>query len=308
VQQSSIQLRSYRPYSDAFASAREARTTRACWIAFSINCALAAFEMVNGLLGYSALLIIDGLTFAATAVVVTTALLGIHMSEENAIGRPYYYSRGKAQYLAALVTGIVLGVAGITFWGISIKRIGYATAAEGLGIGAAVALIAIAGSVFLLLFLRHLRLSLRVPQFRGLERLQELSLVASIMVFQSYFSLAYEWFVGDRVARFSISLVVTTMSFFIIKDALNGLMDRSSGEEIESEIESLVKGIEQVRDVRWVRTRRVGSKIYTEMKVDMDKDQKVSDFDQVTMKIKNVLSAKLEEPVRVINVEYCVVE
>jgi cation diffusion facilitator family transporter len=296
--------------SDVFAEtesvgpSKESQIARACWIAFWCNAAVGAFEFANGLLGYSALLIIDGLTFMAMAVVATTTLLGIHMSQESVAG-PYHYSRGKAQYLAALVAGILLGVAGVTYWGISIKRIGYPTWAEGPGIGLAVVLIAIAANVTILLFIRSVRLRFRVSSFRGLERLQELALLASIMVFQSYFSMAYGWFMGDRLARFSLSLIVTTMSFLIIKDALNGLMDRSGGEEIENEIASLVASIDQVSGVRWVRTRRVGSKIYTEMKVEMDKDRKVSEFDQVTMKIKRILSAKLEEPVRVINVEYC---
>jgi cation diffusion facilitator family transporter len=296
------------PGSPASGSAKEARIVRACWMAFWINTIVAVFEIGSGLLGYSALLIIDGLTSAAIAVVVTTSILGIYMSDESAVRKPYHYGQGKAQYLAALVTGIVLGVAGVTYWGISIKRIGYTTFSDGLGIGAAVASIAIMASVFVLVFMRHVRVTFRLSQFRSLERLQQFSLLASIMVLQSYFALAYQWIVGDRIARFSISFLVTTMSFFIIKEALNGLMDRSGGEEIEKEIESLVRSVEQVRDVRWVRSRRVGSKIYTEMKVEMDKDGKVSDFDRVTMRIKSTLSEKLEEPVRIVNVEYCVVE
>jgi cation diffusion facilitator family transporter len=300
-----IHLDSTFPPSNAEAS-KERDIINACWIAFWLNLCIAFFKIANGLLGYSPLLIIDGLTSIAIALVATTTMLGIQMSDASAVSKSFYYSRGKIQFLAELFVGIVLGISGITYWAIVIKRLGTATVSDNLGIGISVAVIALLGSLIVLYFFRHVRLIYKIPYFRNLERLQKLSALGSTTVFLSYFFLAFDWVAVDRIARFGLCFIVNVVSFYIISNALNGLTDGSGGKDIEDKIGSLVKTVDHVDNVKWVRTRRVGNKIYAEIRIEMNRSRKVSEFDQVTSKIKEKLRMQLEEPIRVVNIEYSI--
>jgi divalent metal cation (Fe/Co/Zn/Cd) transporter len=306
MKEAHIHLDSTFPTPNAAEESKELDIIHACWIAFWLSIAIAFLKITSGLLGYGPLLIIDGLTSGAIAVVVTTTVLGIQMSDTSAVSKSFYYSRGKIQFLAELFVGVALGISGITYWAIGIKSLGTATVSDDLAIGVSIVIIAILGSLIIIYLFRHIRLIYKIPHFRNLERLQKLSILASIMVFISYFFLAFGWVAGDRIARFSLCLIVNIISFFIISAALNGLTDRSAGKEIEERIRSLAITVDHVEKVNWVRTRRVGNKLYAEIKIEMDRSRKVSEFDQATGRIKEMLREHLEEQIRVVNVEYCI--
>ena len=280
-------------------------TVRACWVAFWSCVGLAIFKIASGVLGYSPLLIIDGLASAAIAVVITTILLGIRMSRQDSISKRYSYGKGKAQFMIAMISGILIGIAAVVVLGVSIKMFYRPVELESAAIGMTIALVAIAGNLLLIFYLRQVGSFPSSIEFRKTGRLVMLSVAASLVVVQSYILVNFGWVLGERIGRISISLILIWLSILIIKSSLEGVMDRRIGDKVESEIKTLAGSVEGVRRIEWVRTRRAGQNVYIDLQVALDRDSTILQSDKIAQQVRRLLSSRMEQPPHAVKVEFC---
>jgi cation diffusion facilitator family transporter len=282
-----------------------ASTVRVCWIAFWSCVGLAIFKIAGGILGYSPLLIIDGLASAAIAAVITTILLGIRMSRQDSISKSYSYGKGKAQFLIAMITGILIGIAAVVVLGVSIRMFYQPVELESTAIGMTITLVAIAGNLLLVFYLRQVGSFPSRIEFKKTGRMVMLSVAASLVVVQSYILVNFGWVLGERVGRISISLILVWLSILIIKGSLEGVMDRRIGDQAESEIKALAGSVEGVRKIEWVRTRRAGHNVYIDLQVALDRDSTILQSDKVAQQVRKLLSSRMEQPPHAVKVEFC---
>jgi cation diffusion facilitator family transporter len=273
---------------------------RVCWIAFWANLGLALFKITVGSLGYSRLLIIDGLNSAANMVVIATILFGIQMSLPQTITKKYPYGKGKAQYVATLLIGFFLGVGASAILAMSVKTLFMPVSFEPTGIGLATALISIGGNLMVLRFLRQTELHYEKEEFEKIARLHTLNIASSGVVIQGLLlGGIFGWFVPERIGSLAISLIVLWLSIQIIKSSLDGIMDRSTGREIESRITTLTNSVDNVENIQWVRTRNVGQNLWIDLQVGLKGECSIRRADQVSEKIRERLSLEIERTTHV---------
>jgi len=273
----------------------EAYTNRVYWIVFWANLGLALFKLAMGALGYSRLLIIDGLNSAANVVVITTVLFGIRISRPQTVNEKYPYGKGKAEFMVTLLVGFLLAVGASVILALSVKTFFTPISLEPTGIGVATALISIGGNLILIRFLKQTDSLYENVEFQKMARLQALNIASSAVVIQSLLLAGlFGWFVAERMGGVSISLIVVWLSIWIIKSSLDGVMDRSSGKEIESRITALAGSVDKVEKVEWVRTRRVGQNLCIDLNVGLNGDCTIRQTDQVAARIRERLSLKME--------------
>ena len=268
---------------------------RVCWIAFWANLGLALFKITVGSLGYSRLLIIDGLNSAANVVVITTILFGVQMSRAQTVTEKYPYGKGKAQYVATLLIGILLGVGASAILAMSVKTFFVPTSFEPTGIGLATALVSIGGNLMVIRFLRQTELHYEKEELEKMARLHTLNIASSGVVIQGLLlGGIFGWFVPERMGSLTISLIVLWLSIRIIKSSLDGIMDRSTGREIESRITTLANSVDKVENVQWVRTRNVGQNLWIDLQVALKGERSIRRADQVSEQIRERLSLEIE--------------
>ncbi|MBW2331069.1 MAG: cation transporter [Deltaproteobacteria bacterium] len=273
----------------------EVYTNRVYWIVFWANLGLALFKLTMGALGYSRLLIIDGLNSAANVVVITTVFFGIRMSRPQTVNERYPYGKGKAEFMVTLVVGFLLAVGASAILALSIKTFFLPISLEPTGIGMATALISIGGNLILIRFLKQAGLLQENVEFQKMAHLQSLNIASSAVVIQSLLLAGlFGWFVAERIGGVSISLIVVWLSIRIIKSSLDGIMDRSSGKKIESRITALAGAVDKVEKVEWVRTRRVGQNLCIDLNVGLNGDCTIRQADQVAARIRERLCLKME--------------
>ncbi|MBN2496104.1 MAG: cation diffusion facilitator family transporter [Deltaproteobacteria bacterium] len=282
-----------------------ASTLKACWIAFWSCVGLALFKVAGGTLGYNPLLLLDGLTSAAVAVVITTIILGVHMSSEENTSRRYAYGKGKVQYLMALLAGFVLVVAAILTLGVAIKSFFEPADLRSAAIGMLIALVPIFGNVLLLVYLRQFRAPSIGNEFRRVSRLLMLSIGSSLVVVQSFILTEFGFVLGDRIGRLSISLIVIWLGTMVIKSSLDGVMDRRTGKDVESHIRLLASSVDDVQRVEWVRTRRTGQTTHIDLGLALDGSLTIRQSDMVAEKVKRLLSKKMAQSEKTVSVEFC---
>jgi cation diffusion facilitator family transporter len=281
------------------------QAARALWGAFWGNIGMALFKIVLGGLGYSSLFIIDGLFSAALGAHVAAVMIGAQMSDGRFITRRYSYGKGKAQFLLAMLLGGVLVVAASITLGLTIKRFGHAVLVQPSTLAVVVALVSTAANLVLCFYLKWAAsASIRI----GLGKLasfQALGVGSSLSLLQSTVLVGYHWLVAERIGRISISLLMLWLSVLVIRHALEGVMDQSTGKEIEGAIRELVFSVEEVREVRWMRTRRAGHTIHVDLEVALSGRSTVGDSDRVAARIKRLLATRMEQSADVINVTFC---
>ena len=177
---------------------RKTGFSRVCWVVFWGNLGLALFKVTVGTLGYSPLLIIDGLNSAANAVVLTTIIMSIQMSHKEDINTRYPYGKGKVQYLLTLAVGVLLSIGASLVFALSMETLYASVSYEPTGIALATALISVAGNLMLLRFLKQTGLPNHKEELKRIKNLHTLNIAASTVVIQAILLAGiFGWLVAE---------------------------------------------------------------------------------------------------------------
>lgn len=277
------------------AKPRETGFARVCWVVFWGNLGLALFKVTVGTFGYSPLLLIDGLNSAANAVVLTTIIMSIQMSREENIDGKYPYGKGKVEYLVTLAVGILLSIGASIIFALSMKTLYAATSFEPTGTALATALISVGGNLMLLRFLKHTELPNNKEELKRIRNLHTLNIAASTVVIQAILLAGiFGWFVAERVGGLSISLLVLLLSIRIIKNSLDGIMDRRTGEDLDADVADLVNEINDDLEVRWIRSRNTGQNLWLDVNVGVNGDYTIRTVDRIAKRIRDQIEGEME--------------
>jgi cation diffusion facilitator family transporter len=273
------------------------------WVAFSFNIGMAVIKVAIALLGYNSLFVLDALVSAAIATQIAAVLIGLDM---GLVDSPRYsYGKGKIQFLLALLLGGALVVAASYALGVTIKRFGWPVRGDSSSIAIGLALASTAANVMLTLFIRRSATSTFDVGVRKTATLQALGIFSALSVLQGAVLIGYRWLDAERIGRISISVIMVYLSVVIIRNALEGVMDQSTGEEPEKVIADLVAAVQGVERVGTVRTRRLGELILVDLEVAFDPNCTIAESDRLTAKIRQLLSRKMEQPEHAISISYC---
>nr|WCC90954.1 magnetosome protein MamMB-like [Desulfobacteraceae bacterium] len=281
-----------------------------CWISFWVNLGIALFKLLVGALtktvgamGYSQLLIIDGLNSAGNAIIISVILFGITMSHSLTINEKYPFGMGKAQYIGTLLVGILLSISAAIILALALQTFLIPIHLESVGLGLATGLISIAGNLMLV---RYIKLSgfENNEEFKTIIRLQRINIISSVILCNSLILTGLlGWFFMERLGSLSISLIVVGLSIKIIKKSLDGIMDRSCGQDTETTISDIIKGVNGVHDVQCVRTRHVGQNICIDIRFSVNGDYSIRQTDQIDQTIRKRLSQEFSRVNHVITLD-----
>lgn len=281
----------------------KASINRIYWTAFWANLGLACFKISIGMLGYSRLIVIDGLNSASNAVVITIILLGIQMSQPHSVSQEYPNGKGKAQYIITLIVGFLIAGCAATVLGISIKSFFLPINMEQVDIGIAVALISITGNMLLLHYLKQSS-SFYEKEIQTIARLQNLNIVSSMILGNSLLlSGLFGWSLTEHIGSITISSIVLWLSVKIITSSLDGIMDRSCGETIQLRLTGIAASVESVMEVRFLRTRWAGQIMMVDLQICLKGDISIREADKIVIQVEKRLSADLKGVSHVITVD-----
>ncbi|MBF0450794.1 MAG: cation diffusion facilitator family transporter [Candidatus Magnetomorum sp.] len=288
----------------------DSRLQRTCWKAFWVNIGLASFkilvgslEKTTGAMGYSQLLIIDGLTSAAIASIISMVIFGIHMSRPRTINEQFPYGMGKAQYITSLLVGAILAICAAIILGLALKTFFYPMVLELVGLGLSTALISIFANILLIRYIQ-LKHDRNNKELQTIIRLQSVSMIASLIVGNSLLMTGLlGWFFMERVGSLSISILVVVLSFRIIKQSLDGIMDRSCGQETESKFADVIQSVDGVQEVQCVRTRHAGQTLCVDIRLSVHGDYTIRQTDHIESEVRKRISKEFSRVNHVITLD-----
>ena len=89
----------------------------------------------------------------------------------------------------------------------------------------------------------------------------------------------------DPIASLVICLFILKVAFDITKDALDKMLDTSTGDAFETEIREFVEAQPGVEKVDLLHTRQFGNKVYTELEIAVDRNMSLIDAHNIAEEV-----------------------
>lgn len=213
---------------------------------------------------------VDSLTDVFTSSVNLVAIrIGSRPADED-----HRYGHGKAEGLAGMFQGAVVGFSGVYLIVESVRRLSAGTHVGNEWIGLAVMAVSTFASLWITWFLRR-----RAKETDSSALLADSAHYASdvAMNLGVFVALGIERLVDapwiDPAMGLLVAGIVLRSSWHVIRASLDELMDRELGESVNASIRRAVaEQVPEAREVRSLRTRRSGRARFVDLMVAFDRD------------------------------------
>jgi cation diffusion facilitator family transporter len=277
------------------------KARKVIWIGFIANLILTLLKIVAGILARSTAMIADAVhslsDFATDIVVVSSLSVAQRPSDLN-----HKYGHGKVETLAtAFVGGVLFFIgAGLLYSG-SIKILDVYRG-EVLPQPGMLALYAAIGSILVKEFL--FRYTYKVGKIVNSKavianawhhRSDVYSSVSTLAGISGAIFLGPKWVFLDPLAAVLVSFFIFKVSYKIVKDALEELIETALSKEQEDEIYFIAREVEGVKKPHDLKTRKIGNQIAIDIHIEVLHHMNVEQAHDITMDLEKALMAKYGE-------------
>jgi len=257
-------------------------------VGFFGNALLTLVKLSVGLLGYSKLVLMDGLFSMTIAVIFLLMWQGDIMERRESTERhPYGY--GKALFIIMFVVGLVALVMSIYIFFYSLTSIGwFDTYLPYLGAVMAT-VISVIGNEILYRYLqdsgRHYVNS--IISWNAMNNRFNViisSIVLSFLILSGFGAVHLE-----RIGVVFISITIFCMSLRVLFTALGGIMDKVAPKKIIKLISSYAGRAKEVENVLKVKARYIGTFLHIDLWIAVNEELNMKDADKIARGIEKRL-------------------
>lgn len=260
------------------------------------NVILSVFKLIAGIIGNSKAMISDSIHSLSDVISTIVVIIGIYVSRKKP-DKKHPYGHERFECLSAIILSFVLCITGFAIGYSGIKDLidkNYNDNNITL-----IALIAAIFSIVVKEWMYHYTMkaakkiksdALRADAWH--HRSDALSSVGALIGISASM-LGFK--ILDPIASIVISLCIIKAAFDILKDSVDKVMDVSVSIEMEKEIISIVKSVEQVKNIDSLKTRLFGSKIYIDLEVAVDANMNLESAHAIAHQVHDQIENQIKE-------------
>lgn len=272
------------------------RAIRSAQIGMLVNAALAMVKLVAGVLGHAYALIADAIESAADIFSSLVVWRGLSVASREA-NEEYPFGYGKAEALAAAVVALMLlgAAAGIAVEAIrEIRTPHHSPAPFTLVVLVAVVLVKET------LFRRVSEVgeavgSTAVKADAWHHRSDVITSLAAFIGISVALIGGPGWESADDWAALFAAGIITFNAISLLRPAIDDIMDKSPGAELEEKISDAARGTEGVRAIEKLRTRRVGLGFQVDLHVQADPAMSLHEAHILSGRVKSAIRGAVPE-------------
>ena len=258
------------------------------------NTVLAGVQIFAGHCGHSRAVLADGIHSSSDILISLLVLASLRIANRPA-DRSHPFGHGKAESIAAFVVGLIIAVAGLTIvYDVTVSAIGGTETVPGM-----LALFVGCGSILAKGALYRITIGIG-------RQLNSPGVLAAALEYRSCMAISSAAVIGVIGARMGFAvadpLAGLVVAGFVLKVAgetiwtsTNELMDSALPAERVEAIRAAALGIDGVRDVPAVRTRRMGSKRLVGIEISTAPDMVMEEVDRVAVRVRKRITEELAE-------------
>lgn len=265
-----------------------------------INIILSIVKVAAGVIGKSSAMLADGIHTLSDVLTTLVVIIGLKISSKEADER-HPYGHEKYEPVFAKLLSILLAGTGlfIGYEGIKVLRVGNVQTPGKVALIAAVLSIVIKEGMYWY-------------TIKTAKKIKSISMEADAWHHRSDVFSSIGTFVGILGARMGFKILDPIagiiVSVFIIKvgidlyiQSIKGLVDESTDEETIIKIKDLTLGIEGVKNIKNLKTRIFGNKIYVDIEILVDKNITVIEGHEIAERVHDAIEGQFED------VKHCMV-
>ena len=249
------------------------------------NVLLAAFKLFAGIFGRSGAMVSDAVHSLSDVFATFIAYFGVLLSKRPE-DEAHPYGHERFECVASLVLGLILAGTGI---GIGYSGIQKLISHEELAVPTLLPLIAAVVSIAvkegMFWYTMHYAKKMDSLAFKADAWHHRSDAFSSVGSFVGILLAKLGLPVMDPIASLIICLFILKVAFDIVKDALDKMLDTSTGEAFETELKSFVEAQPGVEKVDLLHTRQFGNKIYAELEIAVDRHMSLIDAHAIAERV-----------------------
>ena len=238
------------------------------------NIFLSAFKLYAGIAGASGAMVSDAVHSLSDVFATIIAWLGVKIASRKA-DHEHPYGHERFECVASLVLGAVLAVTGFAIGRKGVSAIisgSYSSLAVPTALPLAAAIISIIVKELMYRYTMYYANKLNSAAFKADAWHHRSDALSSVGSFAGIFASRLGYPVMDSVASVIICLFIFKVSYDILRDAFDKMLDTSCSDEFEQRLTSFIMSEGDVQKVDMLHTRRFSSKVYVDVEIAVDRD------------------------------------
>lgn len=267
------------------------------------NIILSIFKLWAGIIGNSGAMISDAVHSASDVFSTFIVMIGFQLSAKESDGE-HPYGHERLECVASVILALLLFATGIGIGINGIEKIIGGNYGE-LLVPKSIALIAAVTSIIVKEWMyRYTRVAAKKINSGSLmadawhHRSDALS---SIGAFIGIIGAKMGFPLLDPIASVVICLFIGKVAFDIFKDAIDKMLDKSSGSQTEEKMREIIIEQEGVIGIDKFKTRLFGSKIYVDVEIVADGRKSLNETHEIAQKVHDAIEKEFKE------VKHCMV-
>lgn len=265
-----------------------------------INMILSVIKIIAGIIGKSSAMLADGIHTLSDVLTTFVVIIGLKISSKEA-DKNHPYGHEKYEPVFAKLLSILLGATGlfIGYEGIKALKSGNIQVPGKIALIAAIISIAVKEGMYWY--------TVRVA-----KKIKSLSMEAdawhhrtdafsSIGTFVGIFGARMGIKVLDPIAAIIVSVFILKVGIDLYIKSVKGLVDEAADDETVEKIKDLVFSVDGVKNIKNLKTRIFGNKIYVDVDILVDGNMSVTQGHNIAEKVHDLIEGDIE------NIKHCMV-
>lgn len=275
--------------------------TRVSVVTIILNLGLSVGKLIAGVIGNSGAMVSDAIHSASDVITTIIVIFGVKISEKEA-DKTHPYGHERLECIAALALALMLGATGfwIGFSGVN-KIIHYESIATPGIIAVVAAIISIATKEWMYWYTIRAAKKINSGAMKAdawHHRSDALSSVGSLI---GIVGARLGFPVMDAIASVIISLLIIKVSWDIMYDAIDKMIDRACKPEIVSEMKKEILKQPGVLGLDTINTRLFGDRVFVDIEIRADGELKLVEAHDIAENVHDAIEEKFPE------VKHCMV-
>ena len=269
------------------------------WVGIWGNMLLVVLKLIVGVTSGSKACLADGLHSGAN-IITSFAIMVSHTISRRRSTSQFPNGYGKVEFLAAGFITLLIIAGAVALLLVSIRHmVNHASAPPHLS-AVLMGAFSIAANEMMFRYMRCVGHNLRSQSILASAWANRADCFSSLAVIIGVLGARMGLNHLDPIAAIFVVVIIIRVSYKILKDSVDALMDKSTNDVYGEEILRLVSGINEVQGVEELRTRHIGQKIWVEINVRIDAGATMRDAQKVGRKIKRQLLSAIGDLERVV--------
>lgn len=263
------------------------------WIVLGINLSLFLIKGIFTFISNSRSLFADTLESLANVVITIIVLFSLKIAEKGH-DKKFPYGYGKMEFLASGIVNLLLLLGAVYFIFVALGEmalVGPEKTPKLIAVFAAV--VSILGNWVAFAYGRCVGKKVGSAAISANAWASCADIATSVAVIVAVVGTNLGVVKLDHIISVIIALIIIKMTGEGIRKAIKGLMDSSSKSE-EIRIRNLIKNIRGIKQIRSVRARQVGRKVWVDLEVAIPGNCPLQEGVKIIRCIKSVLQKKME--------------